>query len=95
MTSLLVIDDTDLDSESNFDISSDGTENNQYATNNNIQKLKMAEWEADSCVRGYHLYESIWTATLNLLHRHLNIHCHPCCRNLSGSRNLHQYQLQL
>ena len=24
----------------------------------------MAEWEADSCVRGYHLYESIWAAAL-------------------------------
>ena len=24
----------------------------------------MAEWEADSCAHGYHLYESIWTAAL-------------------------------
>ena len=24
----------------------------------------MAEWEADSSVRGYHLYKSIWTAAL-------------------------------
>ena len=24
----------------------------------------MAEWEVDSCVRGYHVYESIWEAAL-------------------------------
>ena len=24
----------------------------------------MAEWEADSCLCDYHLYESIWTAAL-------------------------------
>ena len=25
---------------------------------------KMAEWEVDSCVGGYHVYESIWVAAL-------------------------------
>ena len=25
---------------------------------------KMAEWEVDSCVRGYHVYESTWVAAL-------------------------------
>ena len=24
----------------------------------------MEEWEVDSCVRGYHVYESIWEAAL-------------------------------
>ena len=24
----------------------------------------MAEWEVDSCVRSYHVYESIWAAAL-------------------------------
>ena len=33
--------------------------------NKDIRKLiKMAEWEVDSCVRSYHVYESIWAAAL-------------------------------
>ena len=33
--------------------------------NKDIQKLiKMVEWEVDSCVRSYHVYENIWAAAL-------------------------------
>ena len=34
-------------------------------SNKDIRKLiKIAEWEVDSCVHGYHMYESIWAAAL-------------------------------
>ena len=29
-----------------------------------VSALKMTEWEVDSCVHGYHVYEAIWAAAL-------------------------------
>ena len=29
-----------------------------------VSALKMTEWEVDSCVHGYHVYEGIWAAAL-------------------------------
>ena len=41
-----------------------------------VSALKMTEWEVDSCVHGYHVYEGIWAAALGeqigCIREHLN-----------------------
>ena len=55
---------------------------------------KISGWPGFSKIN-FPLYHHQFPRHLNLLHRHLNIRCHPRCQNLSDSRNLHHYQQQL